>query len=178
MYTIQDKYQKAILFAADKHKYQKIPGTNLPYMLHISNVAMEILIAGEKTTDFDTKLAVQIAILHDTLEDTETTFTELKKNFGKEVANGVFALTKVGEKSKAEKMKESIDKILKNDKEVGAVKLADRITNLQQAPKHWNKDKKVIYREEAKLILEKLGYANKYLKNRLAMKIEEYLKYI
>lgn len=58
--NIQDTYQTTILFAATKHQQnnQTIPGTNLPYLLHLSNVAMEILMAGQHTPDFDTRFAV------------------------------------------------------------------------------------------------------------------------
>ena len=40
----QSFYQKAIKFAAAKHaeQNQTVPGTNLPYVVHLSNVAMEI----------------------------------------------------------------------------------------------------------------------------------------
>ena len=41
----QELYQKAMKFAGEKHKDQKVPGTNSNYLLHISNVAMEILVA-------------------------------------------------------------------------------------------------------------------------------------
>ncbi len=43
----QKLYQEAIIFATAKHleKEQKVPGTDLPYVVHLSNVAMEIIIA-------------------------------------------------------------------------------------------------------------------------------------
>ena len=51
---IQSIYQQAIKFAALKHSeiQQTIPGTDLPYVVHLSNVAMEILIASHNTSDF------------------------------------------------------------------------------------------------------------------------------
>jgi (p)ppGpp synthase/HD superfamily hydrolase len=86
--NIQDTYQTTILFAATKHQQnnQTIPGTNLPYLLHLSNVAMEILMAGQHTPAFDTRFAVQVALLHDVLEDTDTTFDELTNNFDQHIA--------------------------------------------------------------------------------------------
>ncbi|WP_435525876.1 hypothetical protein [Chryseobacterium indoltheticum] len=94
--NIQDIYQRTIKFAAQKHTdcNQTIPGTNLPYIVHLSNVAMEIFIAAEKTKNFDIELAIQVSLLHDILEDTEVTFDELENEFGKKVAIGVLALTK------------------------------------------------------------------------------------
>ena len=39
---IQSIYQKAMKFAGEKHASQKVPGSNANYLLHLSNVAMEI----------------------------------------------------------------------------------------------------------------------------------------
>ena len=58
--------------------------------------------------------------------------------------------------------------------EVWAVKLADRITNLQPPPPHWDNDRKIRYREEAGLILSELKDGNEFLAKRLEEKIEEY----
>jgi guanosine-3',5'-bis(diphosphate) 3'-pyrophosphohydrolase len=92
--SIQSGYQKAILFAAQKHEEQKqtIPGTNIPYVVHLSNVAMEILMAAPHTPDFNLNFAVQVALLHDTLEDTNTDFEELSNVFGLDVAEAVAEL--------------------------------------------------------------------------------------
>lgn len=59
-----------------------------------------------------------------------------------------------------------------------AVKLADRITNLQPAPAYWNDEKKIAYREETKLILNELNKGNEFLAKLLKTKIEEYQTYI
>jgi len=55
---------------------------------------MEILIASQHTENFNTKLAVQAALLHDVVEDTKTTKEELQEMYGEEVTNAVSALTK------------------------------------------------------------------------------------
>ena len=91
---IQETYQRAIKFAGEKHSKQKVPGTNANYLLHISNVAMEVLMAYKAGENFDILLAIQIALLHDTIEDTDTDFDEIESLFGKPVAEGVQALTK------------------------------------------------------------------------------------
>jgi (p)ppGpp synthase/HD superfamily hydrolase len=174
--TIQDIYQKTIKFAAQKHtdKNQTIPGSNLPYVIHLSNVAMEILIAIEKSENFDGKFAVQVALLHDTLEDTDVTFEELENEFGKSVAAAVLALTKNSDLNKNEKMTDSLQRIKQQPKEVWAVKLADRITNLQRPPHFWTAEKIKKYKEEAIIILEELRGGNEYLEDRLKKKIQEY----
>ncbi|WP_456312610.1 HD domain-containing protein [Pseudomonas shirazensis] len=177
---VQTIYQKTIIFATLKHleNNQTITDSNLPYVIHLSNVAMEILIASHHTEEFDLNLATQVALLHDTLEDTNTTFDELKLEFGIEVAEGVSALSKNDNLPKEEKMLDSLNRISKQKKEIWAIKLADRITNLQKPPKRWDNLKRIMYKEEAKIILEKLKGGNVYLENRLRSKIEEYEQYL
>lgn len=176
---IQTKYQEAIKFAAAKHteKGQKVPGTNLPYDVHISNVAMEILIAGFNTPGFDTEFAVQVSLLHDTIEDTATDFHELKNKFGIEVANAVTALSKNETLPKDRQMQDCLTRIKLLSPEVWSVKLADRITNLQPPPSHWDNEKKIKYHKEAQTICDALKSGNAYLASRLANKIEEYESY-
>jgi len=176
----QTLYQEAIKFATAKHleQNQNVPGTNLPYVVHLSNVAMEIMIASVNSDNFNLALAVQAALLHDTIEDTATDFAELENKFGIEVATAVSALTKNNDLPKEQSMVDSLARIKKMPYEVWAVKLADRITNLQPPPAHWNNEKKITYREEAKLILSELREGNDYLAKRLEAKIAEYQVYI
>jgi guanosine-3',5'-bis(diphosphate) 3'-pyrophosphohydrolase len=175
----QDTYQKAILFATAKHHNigQTIPGTNLPYLVHLSNVTMEIIFASQFSSDFDTSFAIQLALLHDTLEDTGTTFEELSSVFSLRVAEGVLALSKNKFLPKEDQLADSIQRILLQPKEVWSVKLADRITNLQQPPSHWTPAKISNYHIEAKYILDSLKGGNQYLEDRLAAKITEYKSY-
>lgn len=171
----QEVYQKAMKFAGEKHHSQKVPGTNANYLLHLSNVAMEVLIAYNFDPSFDIDFAIQIAILHDTIEDTDTSFEEIKTVFGERVAKAVLALTKDESiNSKNEKMLDCLHRINQEPKEVGLVKLADRITNLQAPPPHWAKEKTTKYKEEAQLIARQLSNKNTYLYHRLLLKIKEY----
>jgi guanosine-3',5'-bis(diphosphate) 3'-pyrophosphohydrolase len=41
--SVQDIYRRAILFAAERHGEQKIPGSDVPYIVHVSNACMEII---------------------------------------------------------------------------------------------------------------------------------------
>ncbi len=175
----QTLYQQAIKFAAAKHaeKNQTIPGTNLPYVVHLSNVAMEVLMAANEPEEFDLKFAIQMALLHDTLEDTNTTFDELKKEFSLKIADGVLALTKNSEVAKEERMMDSLSRIKKMPKEVWIVKLADRITNLQAPPAHWSLEKIQKYQKQAIQIFRELRGANIYLEKRIQEKINEYGQY-
>ncbi len=173
----QELYQKAMKFAGEKHRHQKVPGTGANYLLHLSNVAMEVLIAYHHVSSFDLDFAVQVAILHDTIEDTEATYEEIREVFGEAVAEGVQALTKNDQlATKQEKMMDSLSRIKAQPKEVGMVKLADRITNLQPPPANWSKDKIDAYHEEAKLIAVELVGKHSYLNQRLLDKIDTYLR--
>lgn len=175
----QDLYQSAIKFAGEKHKHQTVPGTESNYLQHISNVAMEILMAYAYAKDFDVDFAVQAAILHDTIEDTDATFEELKAHFGERVANAVLALSKNDSlPSKSEKMADSLFRINALEKEVGMVKMADRITNLQAPPAHWSTEKITDYYWEAITIANGLKGKNEYLGGRLVEKIEAYKRFI
>lgn len=174
--TVQSRYQQAIVFAAEKHteQGQTIPGTGLPYVVHLSNVTMEILMAAPHTPDFRLDFAVQVALLHDTLEDTSATLEEISNRFGMDVAQGVLALTKNEALSKAEQMPDSLKRIKALQPEVWAVKLADRITNLQKPPSHWDHTKIAEYSRESIQILQELKGGNAYLEKRLEEKINEY----
>jgi len=180
MVDIQTVYQEAIKFATYRHleKNQKVTGTNLPYVVHLSNVAMEIFMAALNTENFNLGFAVQVALLHDTIEDTLTTYEEILEHFGLDIANAVMALTKDDQLPKEDRTLDSLIRIKKLPPEIWAVKLADRITNLQPPPTEWNQQKRIKYQEEASLILNELKYGNGYLSKRLNEKIEDYGHYI
>lgn len=171
----QTAYQIALKFAAEKHCDQTVPGSPANYVLHLSNVAMEVMVAYMNEPNFDINLAIQLALLHDTLEDTSTTFQDLTNHFSEQLAHGVLALTKDASlPTKEAKMLDSLKRIQKSCKEVAIVKLADRITNLQPPPLHWDQEKVMRYQKEAVLIANTLqGYHN-YLTKRLRQKINTY----
>ena len=171
-------YNEAIAFAAEAHLEQKVPGSQLPYVVHVANVAMQIMAALAVTEGLDGTLAVRCALLHDTLEDTSVTYEQLRALFGAETADGVLALTKNEEMEKAERMADSLRRIQAQPREVWMVKLADRITNLQPPPKHWKVDKMERYQREAATILDALGSGNQFLAGRLEERIDEYTQYI
>lgn len=176
----QENYIEILNFAAYAHGEQKTP-KGLPYLAHITCVAMEVINACEKSkvNEEKTNLAISCALLHDVIEDTSISYDELYVKFGEEIANGVEALTKDKTlSSKQEQMRDSIERLLTQSYEVQMVKLADRITNLTIPPKHWDNEKIKAYQKEASFILSCLGNSNIYLAQRLKEKIEEYKKYI
>lgn len=170
---LQDLYNNAILFAAEYHGSQKMPN-GFPYIVHLSNVAMEVLLAHQKEPSFCLQTAIQIALLHDVLEDTNATFDTLNARFGSNVSKSVMSLTKDKRLPKELQMKDSINRILKSTKEASIVKICDRITNLQSPPSNWSFDKKQNYLKEAQNIAQNLKNTHKFLETRLSDKIENY----
>jgi (p)ppGpp synthase/HD superfamily hydrolase len=170
----QDRYTAASRFAAVAHAGQHMPGTELPYLLHVTLVAMEVSAALRAVPGHDEDLALQCALLHDTIEDSAVTFEQLEATFGRPVAAGVLALTKDEELPKAEQMPDSLRRIGEQPREIWLVKLADRVVNLQPPPKHWARDKIEAYKAESRTILAALGAASPLLASRLAEKIEAY----
>ncbi len=173
-----DRYAHTVRFAAIAHLGQKMPGGELPYLLHVVAVAAEVMAAVVVDPVADPDLAVTCALLHDTIEDTSMTATSVAAEFGEHVAAGVLALSKDPALPKALAMADSLQRIKAQPREVWYVKLADRIINLERPPHYWQAPKIAAYRVEAIAIVDALGPASEYLNTRLRAKIADYQQYI
>lgn len=130
--TQRDKkrIEDAYLLAKQKHEGQ-MRESGEPYITHPLQVA---IILARMDSDSDTIIA---ALLHDVLEDTETTKEYLKKRFGTDVAelvDGVTKLSKISFSTKEEQQVENIRKMLlamAKDIRVILIKLADRLHNMR-----------------------------------------------
>lgn len=169
-------HEKAWRFAADKHQGQLYPGTELPYLLHIGSVLLALLPALDGRDEYDAGLAVNCALLHDTVEDTNTPLDEIREQFGPAVAEGVAALSKNASLPKEAAMEDSLERIRRQPKEIWLVKLADRIANLGTPPPHWNREKCLAYAAEGRRILESLGEASPLLAHTLTSRIAAWEK--
>ena len=178
MQQLQESYNKALSFAAMKHEGQLLPGSTLPYLIHVTSVAMEVLVAGAHTMHFNLPFAASVALLHDTLEDTQTSFKELAENFNESIAQAVLSLTKFSNLPREEQIPDSLKRIKLQPKEVWAVKLADRITNLQAPPLDWDYKKRRKYCGDAQMIWDELHGGNIYLSDRLKSKIVDYQQFV
>jgi (p)ppGpp synthase/HD superfamily hydrolase len=166
-----DLVEQAWRLAAEAHHGQCFPDTELPYLLHLGQVTMELMAALATEPVDQPDLAVQCAILHDVVEDTGYPRERLAECFGPAVAAGVEALTKNSSLPKERQMADSLARIVAQPREVGMVKLADRITNLQPAPPSWTRERAAAYLEEARLILRHLAPCSPCLAGRLAERI-------
>lgn len=79
--------EKAIIFAAIAHKDQMRKSTDIPYITHPFAVGMLL----QKANCSD--MVIAAGLLHDTLEDTSTTYEELTEHFGVHIANLVWAVS-------------------------------------------------------------------------------------
>ncbi len=170
----QDEYARAYRFAARAHLGQKVPGSEIPYVMHLSLVSMEVIAALRVEEVADENLAVQCALLHDVIEDTEVTYEQVAAEFGERVAQGVLALTKDAALEKARQMADSLRRIRQQPHAVWLVKLADRISNLAPPPHYWTPEKIAGYGEEAQAIYAALHEASPYLAARLKQRIDAY----
>jgi (p)ppGpp synthase/HD superfamily hydrolase len=171
----QDRYIEAYLFAAEALNSKRLPGTDLPYIVHVSLVSMEVLAALQEEPGIDGDLALTCALLHDVIEDGGIKSEQLEDEFGIAVAQGVSALSKdEGIPDKPTRMRDSLRRIQQQPREVWMVKMADRITNLMTPPGHWTSRKIENYRKEAIEIHSTLKSASGFLEKRLSSRIEAY----
>lgn len=125
-----DKIYQAYLFASEKHKNQ-VRKSGDPYIVHILGVAR---ILSELNTGPTTIIA---GLLHDTIEDTDTTEEEITEKFGKEVCylvQGVTKVTRLSDYHNVDFEAESHRKIfiaMAKDIRVIIIKLADRLHNMR-----------------------------------------------
>ena len=125
---------KAIEFAALKHRNQIRKGVDVPYIVHPMEV-LQILAAN------GCSLNVQIAgVLHDTVEDTDTTIEEVEAVFGKEIAELVQSDTEDKSLSWQERKQSTIDNIKNESREAQEILCADKLSNIKGLYYDLNKD--------------------------------------
>jgi len=122
----------ALNFAHKKHVGQFRRGTGLPYITH--PIAVSKLVESFTGSNADTEL-LAAALLHDCLEDTDTTFTELQTTFSPKVALLVNELTNDEAKMReVGKLEYQTQKLLKMSSQGLVIKLADRLHNIADRP--------------------------------------------
>ena len=121
-----DLVEKALVFAAMAHRSQTRKGTNIPYITHPYAVGMIL----QKAKCPDEVIAA--GILHDTLEDTGTTYEELEAAFGAKVAKLVVASSEADKSLPWEiRKQQSVEKLKNADREEIQVIVADKLHNLK-----------------------------------------------
>lgn len=117
---------KAILFAAKAHDGQTRKSSDIPYITHPFSVGM--ILQKENCSD----VVIAAGILHDTLEDTFTTYEELKEQFGVSVANLVLAASEPDKSlTWEERKKHTIERLKDATVEEIQITAADKLHNLR-----------------------------------------------
>jgi GTP pyrophosphokinase len=138
--------EKAYRFAEEAHRGQ-FRNSGEDYIQHPLEVA-QILVELEMD-----EVTIAAALLHDVVEDTSSTITDIEKEFGSEVALLVDGVTKLGRieyKSKVEQQVENLRKMflaMAKDIRVILIKLADRLHNMRTLKYHTEKKQKEIAQE-------------------------------
>jgi len=165
------RYWKALNYALIKYGDLKRKQTDICYIVHPLRMTLILRAAGfSEFKDEDLMIA---ALFHDLLENTNTTFEEIEKEFGSKVASIVRELT-IPDKEK----KEWYLKNLENSSyETMTIKLADRIDNLiDMSSSLWSIEKRNAYAIQAKIILDSCKNGHPELANRLREEIDNNLK--
>lgn len=138
------RLMESIEFAAIKHQMQRRKGyLKIPYINHPVKVANALIACGE--TDTDLLIA---AILHDTLEDTDTSFEEIKLKFGNTVAQIVLEVTDDMSLPDTTRKELQVTKAPSLSNHAKLIKIADKICNMNDLityPINWSNSRKLKY---------------------------------
>ena len=160
---------KATHFAAQKHRDQRRKDEELsPYINHPISVARAISEIG----DIEDPEVLAAALLHDTLEDTETTPEELIDNFGERVCRLVQEVTDDKSLPKLEQKQLQIEHAKELSEGAALIKLGDKISNvtdiINTPPTDWDNERRLDYFEWAERVINNCPRVNAPL--------EEYFK--
>jgi len=158
---------RALEFATHKHRLQKRKNAEgTPYIVHPLDVSKRLAsppssLASSAPAHLDVLIA---ALLHDTVEDTETTHDELVQTFGEKVASIVAECTDDKSLHKMARKQAQIDTAASKSWEARNVKLADKLSNLtdltQNVPVGWTSERVQEYFEWAKRVTDQCADAN------------------
>ena len=145
----------ATMFAAEKHRnHRRKDAEETPYINHpITVVNLMANVGG--VTDIE---ALQAGMLHDTVEDTETSPDELAERFGLVVRDLVLEVTDDKSLEKQERKRRQIEKAPHLSPRAKIIKLADKISNLtdimESPPAHWTLERKRQYLVWSKQVVD------------------------
>ena len=157
---------KALRFSALKHKNQRRKDVDAsPYINHPISLA-SILCNEAHITDVE---VICGALLHDTVEDTETKPEELESEFGSAIKNIVMDVTDDKSLEKHERKQAQIDHAAHISDQAKLVKLADKISNLRDVsinpPPEWTLERRQEYFDWAKKVIDQVRGVNSSLES-------------
>ena len=167
---------KATQFAALKHCDQRRKDGKTPYIIHPISVAM---ILAEIGSIEDLEI-LSAALLHDTLEDTDTSAHELDKNFGSRVRIIVEELTDNDMLTFSQRKQMQIENAPYLSKNATLVRIADKISNvsdvIENPPPEWNQKRCNKYVDWAEAVMNNCQKVNQDLENHFFELLTEYRK--
>jgi GTP diphosphokinase / guanosine-3',5'-bis(diphosphate) 3'-diphosphatase len=154
----------ALAFAAYKHRRQRRKDAEAsPYINH--PIALAHVLTAEAGITNAKILAA--AILHDTIEDTETSYEELRERFGRTIAGVVREVTDDKTLSKADRKRLQIEHAEHLSRRARLVKLADKISNVRDIaanpPHDWPLQRRREYFDWAKAVVDRIRKTNRKL---------------
>ncbi len=144
---------KAKNIAWEKHANQKYG--DFPYSIHLYLVVNILQRFGFSKLNKKVTPLLIAALLHDSVEDTDTTIKEIENDFGKEVADLVWCVTDDEGNNRKERKLLVYKKLQSNAKAI-TLKLADRIANIEFCIFNSNSEMFEKYKSEHKLFKEML----------------------
>lgn len=159
-----DLIATALDFSAKKHRDQRRKDhAASPYINH-PILLFKILAAEAKITD---EVVLISALLHDTVEDTDTTFEEIERHFGSAIASVVKEVTDDMSLPRLKRKEQQVQHAPHLSKEAALVKFADKIANLRDLicapPLHWSLERKTQYCEWAIQVIQNISHPHPQL---------------
>lgn len=154
-------------FAAHKHRNQRRKDADAsPYINHPITLANILLNEG----GVDDARVIAAALLHDTVEDTETSYEELRGRFGARVADMVMEVTDTKWLHKRARKRLQVSRAARSTHGARLVKLADKIANLRDMIAHppdgWSLERRQEYFDWAKSVVDQIRGTNLRLERR------------
>jgi guanosine-3',5'-bis(diphosphate) 3'-pyrophosphohydrolase len=151
----------ALAFSANKHRNQRRKDVEAsPYINHPIELARVLAVEG----GISNHRTLAAAILHDTLEDTETTYEELKRQFGRAIAEVVREVSDDKTLSKADRKRLQIEHAKHLSRRARLVKLADKTCNVRDMASHpphgWPLERRREYYDWAKKVVDQIRGTN------------------
>ncbi|NDD57770.1 MAG: bifunctional (p)ppGpp synthetase/guanosine-3',5'-bis(diphosphate) 3'-pyrophosphohydrolase [Chlamydiae bacterium] len=172
-----DRILDAACFAAECHQHQtRKNAKQTPYVSHPIAVAESVVSIG-KVYDADVIIA---ALLHETIDDTHATFSEIRERFGTKVESIVREVTEDKSLSSIKRKKIQIIQAPTRSEGASVVQMADQLFNLNNllydAPTDWPRERIDQYFQWSQSVVDNLPEASKSLKDELHRVIKEYWK--
>lgn len=158
---------RAARFAAWKHRDQRRKGKGrVPYINHPLDLAHVLWFEG----DVHDAAVLAAALLHDTIEDTQTSVQELQGEFGAHIAQIVMEVTDEASLDWRVRKKLQITRARAASPAAKQVKLADKLCNLRSLvaspPQGWSLERRQAYFDWSKEVVDQLRGANPALEQR------------